>query len=212
MKFLLDLLFYVAVITALLWLMASDFIVFPVLKSDRSFIKPFRSPLFSLRLLRERAKRRLTGRALAINTLLTPHETSRGSQRMDADAGVVTSSYNAVVKLGSDDRHFTLPSAAADIPLGVILNDEVDANEQGRVSKNIALFGLYPESLAATTTQAIAAGTDLVVDPANPGNVIPIPTAAGSGTFYTMGRCRYTVPAGGGPVSIIHCVPRKIVV
>lgn len=153
---------------------------------------------------------RLRGRALAVNVLLTPHETHRGTQSMDADAGVVSTIFNAVVKVGSDDRHFALASAQADVPLGVLLNDEVDAGEPGVIRKVVALFGLYHESLAANALGAIPALTEVVVDPANPGYVMALPAAAG--TYYAFGRARYTVPAGGGPVSLIHCVARKIVI
>ena len=153
---------------------------------------------------------RLQGRAVATNVLLTPHETSRGTQSMDADAGIVTTTRNAVVKVGSDDRHFALPNAAADIPIGVLLNDQVDSGEAGVIRKQVAIFGLYAESLPANATGAINAGAEVVVDPATSGSVRQLPGA--SGTYVVFGRARYAVAAGGNPVSIIHCVPRVVVI
>ena len=85
---------------------------------------------------------RLHGRALAINddATFTPFESSRGTESLDADVAVAFR--NAVVKIGSDDRHFALPTGAADIPRGVLLKDEVPAEEVGVVRKEGAIFGV----------------------------------------------------------------------
>ena len=152
---------------------------------------------------------RIHGRALAFNdAVMTPFESSRGTESLDADTTV--SFRNAVVVLGSDDRHFKLPAAAGDIPRGILLNDQVDAGEPGAVRKQVAIFGLYPETLPGVASGAIAANTELVADLATPGNVKAVPTA--SGTYVVFGRSRFAVANAGDPVSIIHTVPRVVVV
>lgn len=145
---------------------------------------------------------------IAINAVMTPNETSRGTQTLAADAAIAFS--NAVVKKGSDDRHFNVASLQADIPRGVLLNDQVNSDEIGVISKSIAIFGLYPESLPCVASGAIAADAEVVVDPANPGKVMTKPATAGQ-TYIVIGRSRFTVAASGDPVSLIHCAPRAVV-
>ena len=153
---------------------------------------------------------RLQGRALAINddATFTPFESSRGTESLDADVAV--GFRNAVVKTGSDDRHFALPTGAADIPRGVLLNDEVPAEEVGVVRKQVAIFGVYRDTLPAAASGAIAVNAEVVADLVTPGYVRALPTAAG--TYVVFGRSRFNVAAAGDPVSIVHCVPRVVVV
>lgn len=153
---------------------------------------------------------RFHGRALAFNddAVMTPLETSRGTESLDADTAV--SFRNAVVTLGGDDRHFKLPGNAADIPRGILLNDQVDANEPGAIRKGVAIFGLYPDTLPGVAAGAIAANAELVADLATPGRVKSLPAAAG--TYVVFGRARFAVASAGDPVSIIHAVPRTVVV
>ena len=154
---------------------------------------------------------RLQGRALAINdAVLTPFESSRGTESLDADANAVVGFRNAVVVIGSDDRHFTLPAAAGDIPRGVLLNDQVDTGEPGNVRKAVAIFGLYPETLPGVAAGAIPVNAELVADLATPGRVRALPSAAG--TYVVLGRSRFAVAMAGDPVSIIHEVPRVVTV
>lgn len=153
---------------------------------------------------------RRQGRALAINddATFTPFESSRGTESLDADVPV--SFRNAVVKTGSDDRHFALPTGAADIPRGVLLNDEVPADEVGAVRKQVAIFGLYADTLPGVSAGAIAVNAEVVADVATPGRVRALPQAAG--TYVVFGRSRFNAAAAGDPVSIVHCVPRVVVV
>ncbi len=153
----------------------------------------------------------LQGRALAINdddATFTPFESSRGTESLDADVAV--SFRNAIVKIGSDDRHFALPTAAGDIPRGILLNDEVPAEEIGAVRKQVAIFGVYRDTLPAVSAGAIAVNAEVVADLATPGRVKALPTAAG--TYVVCGRSRFAVAAAGDPVSLVHCVPRVVVV
>lgn len=153
---------------------------------------------------------RLQGRALAINddATFTPFESSRGTESLDADVAV--SFRNAVVKTGSDDRHFALPTSAGDIPRGVLLNDEVPTEEVGVVRKQVAIFGVYPDTLPAVAAGAIVVNAEVVADLVTPGRVRVLPTA--SGTYVVFGRSRFSVAAAGDPVSLVHCVPRLVVV
>ncbi len=153
---------------------------------------------------------RLQGRALAFNddAVMTPFESSRGTESLDADGTVAFR--NAVVTLGSDDRHFRLPAAAADIPRGVVLNDQVDPGEPGTIRKQVAIFGLYPETLPGVAAGAIPANAELVADLTTPGYVKALPTAAGS--YVVFGRARFAVASAGDPVSIIHTLPRTVTV
>jgi len=150
----------------------------------------------------------LLGRSLAINGALVPLETSRGTATLQATA--VIAFKNAVVVRGATDQHFKVGTLAGDVPLGVLLNDQVDAGEPDVVPKGIAFFGLYPESLPGIAAAAIAVDASLVIDLATPGRVRTLPTA--SGTYLIIGRSRFAVAAAGDPVSIIHIVPRAIVV
>ena len=156
---------------------------------------------------------RLQGRALATNdddAVFAPIEATGGSESLDADANALVSFANAVVVIGSDDRHFTLPAAATDIPRGILLNDTVDAGEPGAVRKNVAIFGVHRGTLPAVAAGAIAVNAELVADLGTPGRVKALPTAAG--TYVVFGRSRFAVASAGDPVSIIHGVPRVVVV
>ncbi len=150
----------------------------------------------------------LRGRSVASNNVLTPFETSRGTQSMSPDVAI--GFFNSVVKVGSSDRNCTLPAAQTDVPLGILLNDAVTTGDIGSVRKNVALFGVYPETLPGVATGAIAAGAEVVADLTTPGNVKQLATAAGGGTFLVFGRARFAVAQTGDPVSIIHCVPRAV--
>ena len=147
-------------------------------------------------------------RSLAFNSTLTPQQTSRGTASLDATAAIATKNY--VVCRGADDRHFKVGTLVTDMPLGVLLNDEVTSGEVDVQPKNIALFGLYHESLPAVAAAAIAVDALLVIDLATPGRVKTLPGA--TGTYLVIGRSRFTVAAAGDPVSIAHCVPYAVAV
>jgi hypothetical protein len=154
----------------------------------------------------------LRGRAMAINaTPLTPTETSRGTDNLQPDAAIAFK--NAVVKKGSDDRHFAATNGQADIPYGVLLNDEVDSGEVGSpLNKTIAVFGLYPDSIPCVSdgSGAIAANDRIVASVASPGKVKKMPATSGQ-TYVVIGRARLAVAAtDGDPVSLVHSVPREI--
>lgn len=150
----------------------------------------------------------LRGRGYAVNAVMTPHESDDGTESAYCDAAIGFP--NAVVKSGSDDRHVVLTSLVGDIPRGVILNDECPADEVGILKKVVALFGIYEGTLPAVAAAAIPVGAEVVVDLATPGRVKALP--AGAGTYQVIGRNRFTVAAPGDPVSLIHCVPRAVVV
>lgn len=171
-------------------------------------MKSIRYFFLTIGLLLASAGDALRGRSLATNAVFTPQETSRGTESMDADVAV--GFFNAVVVRGSDDRHFKLTVDGSEIPLGILQQDAVDSGEAGVIKKSIALFGLYPESLPAVAAAAIAVDAELVVDTATPGRVKTFPNT--TGTWYIIGRSRFTVANAGDPVSIAHRVPIKVVV
>jgi hypothetical protein len=148
---------------------------------------------------------------IAINaTPLTPLETSRGTESMAADAAIAL--LNAVVKKGSDDRHFAATAAQADIPYGVLLNDMVGSDEAGVIQKSIAVFGLYPESIPCVSdgSSAIAVTDRIVASAASAGKVKKMPSTSGQ-TYIVIGRPRFAVAAtDGDPVSLQHCVPYAV--
>src|SRR4051794_40410791 len=118
----------------------------------------------------------LRGRTLATNVVFTPQQTSHGTVSLDATAVIATKNY--VVCRGADDRHFKVGTLVTDVPLGVLLNDEVTSGEVDVMPKSIALFGLYPESLPAVAAAAIAVDAELVIDLATPGRVKALPVAS----------------------------------
>lgn len=150
----------------------------------------------------------LRGRKLAINAVLTPNETSRGTESLDADATIAFS--NAGVKKGSDDRHFALISTTqSDVGYGILLNNQVDTGEVGTVKKGIAIFGLWPESLPCVSdgTTTIAAGDRITHSATVAGQFRKMPTTSGQ-TYVNYGRARFAVAAtAGDPISLVHHVP-----
>ncbi len=151
----------------------------------------------------------LRGRAVATNAVMVPMEVNhRGTDNVWPDIGVVIPFRNALVKFSTDDRHFAATSAQADVPRGIILNDQVDAGEANTIKKAVALFGIYPGTLPGVASAPIAANTLLVADPTNPGQIIGLPAAAG--TYIVFGRARLNVVNAGDPVSIIHTLPYSL--
>lgn len=171
-------------------------------------MNPIKRIFFILGCVFARTADQLCGRSLATNVVFTPQETSHGTASLLPDVAITFP--NAVVVRGSDDRHFKLTVDATEIPLGILQRDAVDAGETNLVPKGIALFGLYPESMPAVSAAAIAVDAELVVDTATPGRVKTYPGT--TGTWYIIGRSRFTVAAAGDPVSIAHKVPTKVVV
>lgn len=144
-------------------------------------------------------------RPVAINAVLTPHETSRGTETMNATSAI-TFKNALVTKTGTaDDRTFEKTALVTDVPYGILLNDEVGSDEYGVISKNVAILGLYPESLPAVAAAAIAVNAQLVADLVTPGRVKTLPTAAGD--YWVIGSSRFAVSTAGDPVSIAHCAP-----
>jgi hypothetical protein len=123
---------------------------------------------------------------------------------------------DAGVKAGSDDRHIAAINGAADVPLGILLHDQVSAGDVGAVGKQVAIFGLYPETLPFVASGAIAAGAQVVADAANPGQFKTLP--AGTGTYIIVGRNRFAIAGAQDATqpndrgSLIHCVPFAITI
>lgn len=146
------------------------------------------------------------GRGLATNAVMTPGETSHGTASLDGTAAIATKNY--LVVRGADDRHFKVPGAVTDVPLGILLNDELGTTEVDAVKKNIALFGLWPDTLPGVAAAAIAVDAWVVPDLATPGRVKALP--ATPGTYWAVGKSRFTVANAGDPVSIVHCTPFQV--
>jgi len=174
----------------------------------REAVSRFRRALFRVGMFFALIAHRLRGRTLATNVVFTPQQTSHGTASLDGTAAIATKNY--VVVRGADDRHFKLVSAVGDVPLGILLNDEIATDEVDVVKKNIALFGLWPESLPAVAEAAIAVDDWLTPGVGTLGRVKTLPTVAG--VYWVIGKSRFTVAAAGDPVSIAHCVPFKVVV
>lgn len=142
-------------------------------------------------------------------SLQLPIETSRGIESAFGDAAITFP--HAVVKTGSDDRHFAAVANVADVPRGIVLHDTVSADDvTAQIKKNVALFGVYPETLPAIVSGAITAMAQVVADPANPGQVKQLPAAAG--TYYVIGRARFAVTTAGDTLSLIHQVPVAVTI
>src|SRR4051794_31810212 len=97
--------------------------------------------LFLLGCVFSRTADQLCGRSLATNVVFTPQQTSHGTVSLDGTAAIATKNY--VVCRGADDRHFKVGTLVTDVPLGVLLNDEIETAEVDVTKKSIALFGLY---------------------------------------------------------------------
>ena len=106
----------------------------------------------------------------------------------------------------------SLPGAATDIPRGILLNDQVDNGEPGAVRKQVAIFGLFPETLPGVASGAIAANAESRRGPddarvregsADGGGHV---TSCSGRARFRRGRTRVI------PVSIIHGVPRVVTV
>ena len=149
----------------------------------------------------------LRGRGLATNVVFTPQQTSHGTVSLDATAAIAFK--NAVVCRGADDRHFKLGTLVGDVPLGILMNDEVDSGEVDVVKKTVGLFGVYPETLPFVHAAACAVDALMVIDLATPGRMKALPGAPG--TYLVCGRNRFTSAAAGDPGSLAHCLPYVIV-
>jgi hypothetical protein len=164
----------------------------------------FLSALFLRRIADE-----LRGRTLAFNVVMTPTQIRDGIASLDGTAAIATKNY-AVVR-GADDTHFKVASAATDVPLGILLNDELETDEIDVVKKPIALFGLYQGDLPGVAEAAIDVDALLVLGLGTPGRVKALPSTT-PGTYWVIGRNRKTVASAGDPVSIIHCTPYQVTI
>lgn len=145
----------------------------------------------------------LQGRRLAINAVLTPNECRDGVASLHGTEAIATKNY--VVVRGADDQHFKLGTAVGNVPLGILLNDEIATDEVDVIKKNVALFGSYQGTLPGVAEAAIAVDAELTPGVGTFGRVKTLPVATGS--YMVIGRSRTTVAAAGDPVSIVHCVP-----
>jgi len=138
-----------------------------------------------------------------------PFETSRGTESLFADAAIAFP--YAIVKTGSDDRHCVATANVADVPRGIVLHDTVSSDDVANgIKKTVAVLGLFPESIPVPASAPIAAGAQVVPDPANPGQCKQLPATAG--TYYVIGRARFAVVTAGDPVSLIHQVPVAVTI
>lgn len=138
-----------------------------------------------------------------------PIESTRGTESLFADAAIAFPF--ALVKTGSDDRHVAATANVADIPRGVVMHDTVSSDDVANgIKKTVAILGMYPETLPVPASAPIAAGAQVVADPANPGQVKQLPAVAG--TYIVVGRARFAVVTAGDPVSLIHQVPVAVTI
>ena len=173
------------------------------LRYRREVESRFRRALFRIGMLFASFANRFRGRALATNIQFTPQQTSHGTVSLDATAVIATKNY--VVCRGADDRHFKVGTLVGDVPLGVLLNDEVTSGEVDVTPKSIALFGLYPESLPFVHAAACVVDALMVIDLATPGRMKALPATAG--IYIVCGRNRFASSAAGDPGSLQHCTP-----
>lgn len=163
----------------------------------------------------------LRGRALATNVLTTEFQTHRGTGSYLPDAAI--SFADAVVKIGSTDRNLAIASAQADKPIGTLLHDFVSSGDVAVVSKQVALFGVYPETLPFVASGAIPAMARVCVDPANAGQLMQLPDGLDgstkvTGTYFTVGRSRFAIAAAQDPTqpndrgSLLHHIAALTVI
>ena len=145
----------------------------------------------------------LRGQRLAFNAVMTPPEVKDGVASLHGTAAIATKNY--VVVRGADDQHFKIGTSVNDVPLGILINDEIALDEVDVVKKGIALFGVHKGTLPAVAEAAIAVDAELTPGVGTFGRVKTLPVVAGS--YMVIGRSRTTVAAAGDPVSIVHCVP-----
>jgi len=140
--------------------------------------------------------------------LMTPTQTARGTESLYPDAAIAFS--HAVVHTGSDDHHFAAANGTKS-PRGIVIHDLVSAQDiASGIKKNLAIFGIYTDSLQCVASGPIAADAQVVADPGNPGKVMQLPTD--SGTYWVIGKSRFTVTTAGDPVSLAHNVPELVTV
>lgn len=151
---------------------------------------------------------RLFGRGLAYNAVMTPNECRDGVASLHGTAAIATKNY--VVVRGADDQHFKIGSAVTDVPLGILLNDEIATDEVDVIKKSIALFGVYQGTLPGVAEAAIDVDALLTPGVGTFGRVKALPTTPG--VYWVIGKSRTTVASAGDPVSIVHCVPYKVLV
>lgn len=150
----------------------------------------------------------LRGRRLAINTVMTPNECRDGVASLHGTAAIATKNY--VVVRGVDDQHFKIGTAVTDMPIGILINDEIATDEVDVIKKSVALFGTYQGTLTGVAEAAITVDDLLTPGVGTFGRVKTLPTTAG--VYWVIGKARNTVANAGDPVSIEHCVPYKVVV
>lgn len=150
----------------------------------------------------------LCGRALAINTVMTPGEVRDGVASLHGTEAIATKNY--IVVRGADDQHFKTGTVVGDAPLGILLNDEIALDEVDVVKKSIALFGIYQGTLPGVAEAAIAVDDLLTPGVGTFGRVKKLPTTPG--VYWVIGKSRLTVANAGDPVSIVHCTPYKVLV
>ena len=145
----------------------------------------------------------LRGRALATNAIMTPNQCRDGVATLHGTAAIATKNY--VVVRGADDQHFKIGTSVNDVPLGILINDEIATAEVDFVKKGVALFGSYQGTLEGVAEAAIAVDAELTPGVGTFGRVKTLPATTGS--YMVIGRSRTTVASAGDPVSIVHCVP-----
>ncbi len=118
-----------------------------------------------------------------------------------ADAAISTR--YKLVKKGSDAEHIAIPTATADEPIGVLL-DEPSAAEQ---AATVELLGPNDRTVPMVAGGAITDGADVYMDDA--GDVTVKPTAAG--TYWKVGTARGAWSTGE-VVPVIPCKARKLIV
>ena len=131
---------------------------------------------------------RLQGRALAINDddAASPRSNPRAAPKASTPTPRVvrsaTPSWSSAATTGTS----RCPPPPTDIPRGILLNDTWTPASRARCARQVAIFGLYPDTLPGVAAGAIAVNAELVADLATPGSVKALPTA--SGTYVVFGR------------------------
>ena len=109
-----------------------------------------------------------------------------------------------------DSTHVNPTSGAADIPLGVLLDDTCPTAEIDTLAKAVGLLGQHNGTLRATAAAAIALDAQIVADVATPGRVKTLPAAAG--TYLVIGRANSAASAAGDTIEFRHQMPVPVVV
>ncbi len=125
-----------------------------------------------------------------------------GKKTFLATAAIVTR-YKCVKK-GADAAHIAIPTATADEPIGVLMDEPANAEDEVVVE----LLGAVDKTIPMVAGAAILDGAAVYMG--STGSITPKPTAAG--TYWKVGNASGAAAAAGDVIAVIPQKPRKLIV